>query len=162
MVIQWLKWNFSQVYNFTCRKTNLSSPASFLQAMGDWVALNFKHFKQDSEQGNMDFNLNPTSESQVPTQRYGRRPFGVGLLVAGFDVSIFNSLASGGFDYGLELVIFNDKYLKYFLWNCYQVNATIPLWSLVNIGSGNGLVPSGNKPLPEPMLTQIYVTKWHP
>ena len=37
---------------------------------------------------------------------------------------------------------FNDKYLKYFLWNCYQVNATIPHWSLVNIGSGNGLVPS--------------------
>ena len=27
----------------------------------------------------------------------------------------------------------------------------------VNIGSGNGLVPSGNKPLPEPMLNQIYV-----
>lgn len=25
------------------------------------------------------------SKSQVPTQRYGRRPFGVGLLVAGFD-----------------------------------------------------------------------------
>ena len=48
---------------------------------------------------------------------------------------------------------FNDRYLKYFLWNCYQVNATTPHWSLVNIGSGNGLVPSGNKPLPEPMLT---------
>ena len=30
----------------------------------------------------------------------------------------------------------------------------------VNIDSGNGLVPSGNKPLPEPMLTQIYVAKW--
>ena len=30
----------------------------------------------------------------------------------------------------------------------------------VNIGSGNGLVSSGNKPLPEPMLTQIYVAKW--
>ena len=29
-----------------------------------------------------------------------------------------------------------------------------------NIGSGNGLVPSGIKPLPEPMLTQIYVAKW--
>ena len=28
----------------------------------------------------------------------------------------------------------------------------------VNIGSGNGLVPSGTKPLPEPMLTQIYFT----
>ena len=26
--------------------------------------------------------------------------------------------------------------------------------------SGNGLVPSGNKPLPEPMLTQIYVAIW--
>ena len=25
--------------------------------------------------------------------------------------------------------------------------------TLVHIGSGNGLVPSGNKPLPEPMLT---------
>ena len=31
----------------------------------------------------------------------------------------------------------------------------------VSVGSGNGLVPSGNKPLPEPMLTQIYVTIWH-
>ena len=29
-----------------------------------------------------------------------------------------------------------------------------------NIGSGNDLVPSGNKALPEPMLTQIYVTIW--
>ena len=28
----------------------------------------------------------------------------------------------------------------------------------VNIGLGNGLVPSGTKPLPEPMLTPIYVT----
>ena len=65
-----------------------------------------------------------------------------------------NSLASGGFGYGLKLVNFNNKHLKYFfLWNCYQVNATKPHWSLVNIGSGNGLVPSGNTPLPEPMLT---------
>ena len=48
---------------------------------------------------------------------------------------------------------FNDKHLFYFLWNCYQVNDKTPHWSLVNIGSGNGLVPSGNKPLPEPMLT---------
>ena len=31
----------------------------------------------------------------------------------------------------------------------------------INIGSGNGLVPSVNKPLHEPMLTQIYVAKWH-
>ena len=27
--------------------------------------------------------------------------------------------------------------------------------SEVNIGSGNGLVPTGNKPLPDPMLTKI-------
>ena len=27
----------------------------------------------------------------------------------------------------------------------------------VDIGSGNGLVPRGKKPLPEPMLTEIYV-----
>ena len=26
-------------------------------------------------------------ECQVPTQRYGRRPFGVGFLMAGYDVS---------------------------------------------------------------------------
>ena len=27
-------------------------------------------------------------------------------------------------------------------------------------GSGNGLVPSGNKPLPEPMLTQFSGAIW--
>lgn len=27
------------------------------------------------------------SETQIPTQRYGRRPYGVGLLIAGYDVS---------------------------------------------------------------------------
>ena len=32
---------------------------------------------------------------------------------------------------------------------------------VVNIDLGNGLVPSGNKPLPEPMLTQIFVAIWH-
>ena len=31
----------------------------------------------------------------------------------------------------------------------------------VNIGSGNGLVLSGNKPLPVSMLTKIYVAMWH-
>ena len=29
-------------------------------------------------------------ECQVPTQRYGRRPFGVGFLMAGFDVCLEN------------------------------------------------------------------------
>ena len=32
----------------------------------------------------------------------------------------------------------------------------------INFGSsGNGLLPDSNKPLPEPMLTQIYVSIWH-
>ena len=35
----------------------------------------------------------------------------------------------------------------------------IVLWK-VNTGEGNGLVPSGNRPLPEPMLNQIYVAIW--
>ena len=30
--------------------------------------------------------------------------------------------------------------------------------SVLQIGSGNSVVPSGNKPLPEPMLTETYVT----
>ena len=54
---------------------------------------------------------------------------------------------------------FSDKYLKYFLWNSYQVN-TASHWSLVNNGSGNGLVLSSNKPLHEPMLTQISGAIW--
>ena len=44
------------------------------------------------------------------------------------------------------------------MWTCSQVNITEPHKWKVNIGSGIGFVPSGNKPLPEPMLTQIYVT----
>ena len=33
----------------------------------------------------------------------------------------------------------------------------------VNIGSGNGLLPDGTKPLPEPMLTggQKWVVEYH-
>ena len=36
----------------------------------------------------------------------------------------------------------------------------MPLDLTVNIGSGNSLVPSGNKPLPEPMLIQTIVAIW--
>ena len=45
--------------------------------------------------------------------------------------------------------------------NNIQMNVTGPYWRYINMGSGNGLVLSGNKPFPEPMLTWIYVTKWH-
>ena len=40
------------------------------------------------------------------------------------------------------------------------MNATGPYWWEVNIGSGSGLVPSGNKPLPEPVLTKIPNAIW--
>ena len=50
--------------------------------------------------------------------------------------------------------------MRHLLWNCPDMNVTGPHWWSVNIGSGNGLVPSHNKPLPEPMLTQISVAIW--
>ena len=40
------------------------------------------------------------------------------------------------------------------------MNATGPYWGQVNIGLGNGLVPSGNKPLPESVLTKISNAIW--
>ena len=49
----------------------------------------------------------------------------------------------------------SDWWLRYLLWNYPNMNVTGLHWWSVNIGSGNGLVPSGTKPLPEPMLTQI-------
>ena len=41
-----------------------------------------------------------------------------------------------------------------------QANATLSYWWYVNICPGNDLVPSGKDPLPEPMVTQIYVAVW--
>ena len=52
---------------------------------------------------------------------------------------------------------------RHSLWYCSQVtqmNTTkLYKWEL-NIGFGNGLVPSGSKLLPEPMLTQISIARW--
>ena len=50
--------------------------------------------------------------------------------------------------------------IGHFLWNCSQGHATKPHHREIKIGSGNDLVPSGTKPLPEPMLTKIYVVMW--
>ena len=55
---------------------------------------------------------------------------------------------------------FTDWWLRYFWWNCPQLIVTGYHWWYVNIGSGNGLVPSGSRPLPKLMLTQFYVTIW--
>ena len=54
-------------------------------------------------------------------------------------------------------VHFIDWWLGHLSWNSFQVDVFGPHWWEVNIGSGNGLVPSGSKPLPEPMLTQIHI-----
>ena len=56
-----------------------------------------------------------------------------------------------------QWVNLSDWWLKYILQNSSQINVTGPDCWAVNIGSGNDLMPSGNKPLPEPMLTQFYV-----
>ena len=37
------------------------------------------------------------------------------------------------------------------------MNVNALYWWFANIGTGNFLVPSGNTPLSEPMLSQIYV-----
>ena len=41
-----------------------------------------------------------------------------------------------------------------------QARNSLRQWK-AKIGSGNGLVPDGTKPLPEPMLTKIADAKWH-
>ena len=74
-----------------------------------------------------------------------------------------NSLAPGrcgsnfksvNFEHMLWIKFMNPS-VKLFWGECHRT----PL--MLNQCSGNGLVPSGNKLLPEPMLTQIYATKWH-
>ena len=69
----------------------------------------------------------------------------------------FNSLAPGKFEWNFRYVIF--KWILVIAgWSIsceialIRMSLEFTVWS-VNIGSGNGLVPSGNKPLPEPMLT---------
>ena len=52
---------------------------------------------------------------------------------------------------------FSDWRLRHILKNCPNMNVTEFHWWSVNIGSGNGLVPSGNKPLPEAMLTPVFI-----
>ena len=44
--------------------------------------------------------------------------------------------------------------------NCSQIDATRPLWWLVNIVSANVWMPPGTKPLPEPMLTKFCDALW--
>ena len=59
-----------------------------------------------------------------------------------------NTLALGDVQCSVCSTQFTDWHLEHFLWS----------WWLVSIGSGNSLVSSGNKLLPEPMLTQTCLT----
>ena len=75
-----------------------------------------------------------------------------------------NSLAPGRCCCNRKLINFkviSSIDLEHILCNYLQVNATRPHLWLVKLGSDNGLVPSGNKPLPEPMLTQFFVAIWY-
>ena len=57
----------------------------------------------------------------------------------------------------LHLPSTNSDILQIISRNIFDDNQLVVERFTFNIGSGNGLVPLGNKPLPEPMLTQIYV-----
>ena len=77
----------------------------------------------------------------------------------------FNSLAPGQFEWNFTHEIFK-QILVIHGWGisgeiALIMNVTGLHWWSVNTGSGNGLVPSGNKSLPEPMLTQISVAISH-
>ena len=66
-----------------------------------------------------------------------------------------NSLAPGR--YGSKFIfqtLLANWHLEHFFWNWGEVNVTRPHWWKVNICLGNGLMPSGNNPLPEPVLTR--------
>ena len=82
-------------------------------------------------------------------------------LFEGLILSHLKSLAPGRCGSTLELVIFKLRsWIDILCISCKiiytEVKATGPHQWLVNIVSGDGLVQSGNKPLPEPMLTKFY------
>ena len=62
---------------------------------------------------------------------------------------VVNSLAPVKFEWNFRYVIF--KWISVLgwgipLWNCPNMNVTGLHWRSINIGSGNGLMPPGNKP----------------
>ena len=78
-----------------------------------------------------------------------------GKYAKSFDAGLSNTtfhpwLATGWFEWNFLWVNSN---LMYLLWNYPQVMVIGSHWWKVNIGSGDGLVPSGNMQLPGPMLT---------
>ena len=67
----------------------------------------------------------------------------------GKDISM-NTFAPGmcQFHFNIIFKLILVTCLQYFLWSCPQVNAPGSHWWYGDIGSGKGLVKSGNRPLP--------------
>ena len=55
---------------------------------------------------------------------------------------------------------YSNWWVRYLLWNCPQAIITGPYCWYFSIGSGNGLVSSSDKALPQPMLTKFLVAMW--
>ena len=79
----------------------------------------------------------------------------VAMCVNKVQVQCIDSLAPGRC--GCNFKFSPQTHLTELVLNCFQMKTREYLWWLFSIGLGNGLVPSGNKTLPEPMLAQIYV-----
>ena len=88
-------------------------------------------------------------------------PFGIAIIVKSLQTVRLNSLASGRCDCNFKFVIFKlIPWIDILSISCEIAIRWMPLdlpGDQSNFGSGNDLVPSDTKPLPEPMLTQIYV-----
>ena len=54
-----------------------------------------------------------------------------------------------------------DRYFEHLLWNCPEVAAIRSHRLLVDNGSENCVLSSGNWALPKPILTHIYVAMWY-
>ena len=75
----------------------------------------------------------------------------------------YDSFSPGRSGRNFKTAIFNLALLIDIFRSCDNsphMNGTGLNWREVNTGSGNGLVPSGNKPLPEPMWSKFYDAIW--
>ena len=111
----------------------------------------------NSHWGNHTKNMKEKSRYQTWTKHNKARI--VCIFLAVHSKKVFNSLFSGKWGCNFKISNFQthnkERYHEQFLWNCPQVNATKSPWSLVKLVQV--IVPSGNKALPEPVSTQIYV-----
>ena len=73
--------------------------------------------------------------------------------------NLFHQLCSHFYRCDFQIHYSYHFLVHWLLGYCQQVNVTGPHWSQVYIDSGNSLVPSGSKSLPEPMLNRFYVSK---